>query len=210
MPANNDDNPFLPPMDSEYPIVITNQLYEDENKRSDKIKEIITTILGNPNMDTLVAVAPFISEYFVKLLAKTTLKYLILIINREDLNPEYVENAVKVLNYAKFDVEVRARPPGSKFIHMKVMVPYMKISRIDKSEGKARSISKIIPTCAIAGSVNFTKNGIAVSDEMLVIFRDPYSINACLETYRKLLEGTVLKHSSKGYVEMQRQIANKT
>ena len=193
-------------MDSEYPIVITNQLYEDENKRSDKIKEILTTILGNPNIDTLIAVAPFISKYFVNLLAKTSLKYLILIINREDLNPEYVETAVKVLKNAKFDVDIRSRPPGSKFIHMKVMVPCMRITRIDKSAGKAQAISKIVPACAVAGSVNFTRNGISVSDEMLVIFRDPYSINACLETYRKLLEGTVLKHSSKGYIEMQRQL----
>jgi len=218
------ENPFLPPMDSDLPIVITNQLYEDDDdviaeakekasnapkKKTYKIKEILTAVLENENMDTLVAVSPFISEYFVKILAKTSLKYLILVINREDLNPEYVVNAVKLLKTAKFDVDVRARPEGSKFVHMKLLVPHMKINRISKSGGKVTPISSLVPVSAIAGSVNFTRNGISVSDEMLVIFRDSYSINACMETYRKLLEGTVLKYSTKGFIETKRQPASK-
>jgi phosphatidylserine/phosphatidylglycerophosphate/cardiolipin synthase-like enzyme len=187
------DPPYFPPFDSEYPILVTNQLYP----KGHKIKEVLMKILGNPNMDTIVAVSPFVSEYFVKLLAQTQLKYLILVINRDDFNPDYVTGAVNLLKDARFDVDVRSRPPNSKFNHMKMMIPFMRITRVEKSGGKTVTKSTIVPSCAIAGSMNFTKNGIDVSDEMLVIFKDPYSINGCMETYRQLIDKTVIKYSSK-------------
>jgi hypothetical protein len=135
-------------------------------------------------MDTLVAVAPFISTYFVHFLAKTNLKKLVLLINSIEYNPEYVDNAVNMLKTSKFAVHVRKRPKESKFMHLKVMIPYI----LHKGS--------LTPFCAMSGSVNFTKNGISISDEALFVFRDMYNINALIVTYDTLLDGSIMVYDS--------------
>jgi phosphatidylserine/phosphatidylglycerophosphate/cardiolipin synthase-like enzyme len=188
-----EDNPFYPPDDKPFlPIIITNQIYDKKG-----IKDVIEKILGNNNMDTLVAVAPFISTYFVNMIAKTPVKNLILIVNKNDLNPDYVNNAIKMLKETSFHVEIRERPPGSRFVHLKILIPFISIERVVKDDGKERVIRKLIPACAISGSVNFTRNGISINDELLSVYRDPYSIAAIMETYNDLLKNTILKYDSR-------------
>lgn len=182
-------NKFLPPKElPDYPIVITPQIFDD-----DAIKTNLERILKNPKLDTLVAVAPFVSPYFSKFLANTNVKNLVLLINRESFNPEYVKDAIEKLKETKFKVTIRERPENSKFIHMKLMIPYVKIERTVTQYGKQRVEISLVPMCAICGSVNFTKNGIEKSDEMLVILRDMYSINALETTYDVLVKESIIR-----------------
>lgn len=191
---------FFPPENQPLlPIVITNQVYE-----KGAIKKILLKCIDRKNLDTLIAVAPFISTYFVKMLMKTSVKKLILIINRKDLNPNYLNNAVKMLHNVTFDVEVRERPAKSTFIHLKLLVPYIAIERVKGSNSNKRVVKKLVPYCAISGSVNFTRNGISVSDEALNIFKDPYSINTYLKTYDELLHGTKVRYNSTSAISRQR------
>jgi hypothetical protein len=187
----DDVNKFLPPPNRpDLPLVITNQW------KPGNIKNTITSILTNPVVDTLVAVSPFISPFFVRMMCKTKLKNFILLINRDDLNPDYVKKAVSDLKNVPFGVIVRERPPKSKFVHMKVMIPYVRIDRILKRGIQNMKETRLEPCCAISGSVNFTQNGITISDELLFIVRDIYSINMIVESYSDLLKGSLLVYDS--------------
>ncbi len=176
----------FPPRDRpDLPNVITRQLW----KRG-AIKRTISEILSHPEVDTLVATAPFISTYFVSFLSRTKLKNLVLLINRDAYNPDYVNNAVSALKNAPFHVLIRQRPEKSGFMHLKIMIPFI------KQHPRPGMKVDLIPFCAMAGSVNFTKNGIELNDEGLYIFKDQYSINAFNKTYADLLEGSVLVYDS--------------
>ena len=174
------------PNDKNAPVVITNQAYDEV-----KIKDILlgTEFLGNQYLDTLIVIVPFISKYFVKVLAETNVKCLVLVINSDTYNPDYVNNAVKLLKYVKYKVIVRKRKKGTRFMHMKVMVPYLNLS------------GNIVDFCIITGSVNFTKQGITISDEMLIILRDPWSIAQVQETVGELMRNTEIEFESSNYIQ---------
>lgn len=183
---------FVPPADLvDNPLMITPQVFD-----KDAIKETLEKILKNEKLDTMIAVAPFISKYFPKFLEKTSLKNLILVINRDSLNPEYVNDAINKLKEARFNVTIRERPEKSRFVHMKLMIPYVKYERMVMSYGKQRPEAKLLPLCVICGSVNFTKNGITESDEILVILKDMYSINTGEATINELLNGSKIRYDA--------------
>jgi len=155
--------------------------------------------LQNPRLDTLVAVAPFVSPYFSNFLKNTAVKNLVLLINRKDLVPDYVNDAIEKLHDVNFKVTVRQRPDKSKFMHLKVMIPYVKIERTITKYGQTKTEISLLPMCAISGSVNFTKNGITKSDEMLVVLKDMYSIAAVERTYDDLVRGSSIRYESPGF-----------
>jgi len=186
----NDDFEFPPPP---FPLVITNQ-----SDKKGTIKVVIEDILSNKRLHTLLVVAPYISSYFVQMLSKTPVKYVVVVINKDDLNPDYVDEAIELLKAAPFKVIVRQRPKNSQFVHMKVMMPCWKIEVPTQTiDGLVNGGEiRIEPTCVIAGSVNFTKNGISISDEMLIVLRDPHSIKKVKKAFDGLLDGATVKFDS--------------
>jgi phosphatidylserine/phosphatidylglycerophosphate/cardiolipin synthase-like enzyme len=154
------------------PLVITN---DAEQKKVNFIFSYVTEILQSPYIDTLILVGPYISSYFIDLLKRSPVKTILVIIDKNP--PKYTMDAIKQLNMFNFDrnnkkeVFIRQRPPKSRFLHMKVMIPYY--SRKD--------IKKFYAPCVIVGSLNLTKNGILYNDELMIILRDKPSIQTCVK-----------------------------
>jgi hypothetical protein len=99
-----DEIPSFPFPPMPYPILITRQ-----TDGEGAIKAMIESLISNDNVHTLVVVAPYISTFFVKMLSKTKLKFLVVLVNRSKLNPEYVDDSIEALKVSPFDVIVRER-----------------------------------------------------------------------------------------------------
>lgn len=149
-----------------------------------KIRDKVFEVLRHPSIDTIFFVGPYISPYFVNILKTTNLKAMMAVI---DANPTtHTENAVEdflIWGHEKhIDMNLVQRPPKSKLIHMKILVPMYHTPE-----------TGLYAPCALTGSVNFTAGGIIRNDEVLVVLRDRASIISCLDVmYQRALESTTL------------------
>lgn len=183
------------------PIIITS---EDP----DNINGYISAIFRHPDLDTLLFVAPYISEYFVNMVEESNAKQIMAIVNANP--PSYTEKAMNFLvsmdsavieSYIKKHTsrslprymerslsmhrKVYVRRLGKtgryKFVHAKLMIPYF----IDREK------KTLEPKYVLSGSVNWTKGGLSDNFEMLIILRDKKSINKCVSIFNSLWESGV-------------------
>lgn len=173
------------------PIMITKQAYHEE-----VIEDTMKDILTNKNLHSLTVLAPYVSSYLLSILAKSTLKKMVMLVNKDEDNPDYVNKVIEGLKKVKYRVIIMQRPPKSSFIHMKMMIPYLKVILPFNDGTRITYKEVLVPSCVICGSVNYTRNGIVTSDEMLVVLRNKKSIVDAERTLEVFLRDSSVKYDS--------------
>lgn len=182
---------FLKKVLETLPIMVTKQAFNDKS-----IKDVMETILTNSNLHSLTILAPYISEYILGILAKSNIKKLVLIINKDEDNPDYVNKTLEGLKKVKYHVIIMQRPPKSSYVHMKVMIPYLKVLVPFDNGERIEYKEVLVPSCVICGSVNYTKSGIEKSDEMLIVMNNKEAITVAEKTLNVLLSDSEVKYES--------------
>lgn len=163
--------------EDQLPIVATNlengNDFKKNNIEKNNIERTILHYLQHNALESVYFTAPYISEYFVKILEQTTIKSLFGIIDKDP--PPYTKTAIDrfftIAQTKNIDINIVKRPPDAKFIHMKVLIPIYYYSQIG-----------LIVPCAIVGSANLTMNGFKRNDEMIVVLRNREGILVALKT----------------------------
>jgi hypothetical protein len=78
-----------------------------------------------------------------------------------------------------------------------MIMPMWQVKKKHEQGGVISYKDALKPVCVISGSVNYTKNGISISDEALVILRDGFSIEKAFYTINKLVKGCKIRYDSR-------------
>lgn len=164
------------------PLVVTN----DANGTA-IIEAVVSKILHNPQLDTIIVVAPYFSNFFINMIMETPVKHILIIIDKKP--PDYTLQAIAHLfQYAKsgkITVHVKHRPKTASFMHLKCMIPLYNYWNAQTRQMDA------LPVCAFTGSVNWTRGGVRDNDEMLVILRDDQSVRECWKKLDQLWRSSI-------------------
>lgn len=173
------------------PLAVTHQVYG-----ATAIKDTVEKILMEKSLFSLTMLAPYISPYIMKILSKSSLKKLVMLVNKDKDNPQYVNTTIEDVKKAKYRSIILQRPSDSEFVHMKMMIPYLKTVIPFRTDTQIEYKEVLVPSCVICGSVNYTKRGIETSDEMLIVLRNNSAISDCEATLNALLSDAVQIYDS--------------
>jgi len=203
-----------------FPLVITN----DDDKKN--IEETLNGYLQHPDLYIIIFLAPYISEYFIDLIAKSNARIIIALINHTI--PTYTKEAIKKLmsldsNVIKQFISTQKNSNITQLLTSEAKVSLSlnrivyvkKIYKLNTTKKQKsfvhmklcfpyfynKNTQLLYPKCVISGSVNWTKNGIKNNDELLIILRDQHSINKCVAIIEKYWKHSVLLQQLKQQFE---------